>query len=128
MDLGFVKGDEDLLVRALRALLETAVKFSQEGETIRLTYEAIPGFLRVILEGHGRTIPESVLPKFFDVFSAAEASTPAKDLGMAPAVAHRILSLFGASVSVANLGSSGIRLTIPLRDTTQIRACPSGET
>ena len=115
MDLGFVKGDEDLLVRALRALLETAVKFSQEGETIQLTYEAIPGSLRVILKGHGRTIPESVLPKFFDVFSAAEASTPAKDLGMAPAVAHRILSLFGGAVSVENRDPSGIRLILSLR-------------
>ena len=35
--LDLVLGDEDLLVRALHALLETAVKFSEEGETVRLT-------------------------------------------------------------------------------------------
>jgi two-component system sensor histidine kinase/response regulator len=115
-DLGLVLGDEDLLVRALHALLETAVKFSQEGETVRLAHEAIPGSIKVILEGYGRTIPDPVLPKFFDVFSVGEASTPGKDLGLAPAVAYRILSLFGASVSVANIGSSGIRLTISMKE------------
>ncbi len=115
-DLGFVLGDEDLLVRALHALLETAVKFSQEGETVRLAHETAPGSRRLIVEGYGRIIPDSAVPKFFDVFSIGEASTPGKDLGLGPAVAYRILSLFGASVSVANLDSSGIRLTVSLKD------------
>jgi two-component system, sensor histidine kinase and response regulator len=113
--LGAVLANEDLLVRALHALLETAVKFSQEGETVQLAGEAIPGALRMILEGHGRTIPAPALPKFFDVFSTGEASTPAKDLGLGPAVAFRILSLFGASVSVANLDSCGIQLTLSFK-------------
>jgi two-component system sensor histidine kinase/response regulator len=121
-DLGLVLADGDLLVRALHALLETAVKFSQEGETVRLAHEEIPGSRRVILEAYGKTIPAPALPKFFDVFSIGEASTPGKDLGLGPAVAYRILSLFGASVGVANLGSSGIRLTISLKD-----AAPSHE-
>ena len=36
LDMGLVAGNEDLLVRALQALVETAVKFSAEGEAIRL--------------------------------------------------------------------------------------------
>ena len=115
-DLGLVLGHEELLVRALHALLETAVKFSKEGETVRLTHEDLAGFRTVILEGVGRIIPEPELSRFFEVFSIGEASTPAGDLGLGPAVAYRILSLFGASVSVTNLGSSRIRLTISLED------------
>ncbi len=111
----FVVGDEELLVRALRALLETAVKFSNEGEIVRLSHEIVPDSLRVIIESHGRTIPNSAMPKFFDLFSIAEASTPGRDLGLGPAVGYRILSLFGASVSVANRDPSGIRFTISLR-------------
>jgi DNA-binding response OmpR family regulator len=120
-ELGLVLGDEDLLVRALHALLETAVKFSQEGETVRLTYEAIPGSHTLIVEGYGRTIPDPLLPSFFDVFAIGEASTPAKDLGLGPAVAYRILALFGASVGVTNLGSAGVRLAISLK-----QAAPGG--
>jgi len=114
--LDLVLGDEDLLVRALHALLETAVKFSEEGETVRLSRDVVPDSLRVIIESHGKTIPGPALAKFFDLFSLGEASTPGRDLGLGPPVAYRILSLFGASVSVANRDSSGIRLTISLRN------------
>ncbi len=67
-DLGQVWGQEDLLVRGFHAILETAVKFSEKGGTIRLAREVIPNSLRVIIESQGRTIPNSVIPKFFDIF------------------------------------------------------------
>jgi signal transduction histidine kinase len=124
-DAEFVLGDEDLLIRALHALLETAVKFCLDGETVRLSREvvtdAIPDATRVIIESQGRTIPSDALPKFFDLFSISESSTTGGDLGLGPPVAYRILMLFGDSVSVANREPSGIRLTVSLR-----KAAPSG--
>jgi two-component system sensor histidine kinase/response regulator len=118
MDLDFVRGDEDLLVRAFHALLETAVKFSEKGETVRLSRDVASDSRRVIIESHGRTIPSPILAKFFNLFSVGEAVTPGGDLGLGPPVAFRILSLFGASVSVANRDPSGIRLTISLKPAT----------
>jgi len=58
------------------------------------------------------------MAKFFDLFSIGDASTPGGDLGLGPPVAYRILSLFDASVSVANRDPSGIRLTISLKQIT----------
>jgi two-component system, sensor histidine kinase and response regulator len=110
--LDLVLGNEDLLVRALHALLETAVKFSQEGGTIRLAYEVVTDSRRMIIESYGRTIPSSALAKFFDIFSIGEAITPGGDLGLGPPVAYRIFLLFSASLSVANLDPPGIRLTV----------------
>jgi K+-sensing histidine kinase KdpD len=112
---GLVVGDEDLLVRALHALLETAVKFSEGGETVRLTHEVAADSLRVIIESRGRTISTTAMPIFFNVFAIGETLTPGGDLGLGPAVAYRILSLFGASVSVENRAPSGIRFTISLK-------------
>jgi two-component system, sensor histidine kinase and response regulator len=122
-----ILGDEDLLVRALHALLETAVKFSEQGGTVALFRDsALHGrgplnvafakrdSLSVVIESRGRTIPTDALPKFFDLFSIGEAITPGGDLGLGPPVASRILSLFGASVSVMNLDPSGLRITIAL--------------
>jgi two-component system sensor histidine kinase/response regulator len=114
-ELDLVVGDEDLLIRAFRALLETAVKFSGKGEAVRLSREIASDSLTVIIESRGWTIPASALGKFFDMFSIGEALTPGGDLGVGPALAYRILSLFGASVSVANRDRSGIRLTISLK-------------
>jgi DNA-binding response OmpR family regulator len=112
----FVLGDEVLLVRAFHALLETAVKFSMEGGSVRLSRDVLSESTSVIIESHGRTIPGSALPKFFDLLSIGEPITPGGDLGLGPPVAYRILSLFAASVSVANRDSSGIRLTILLKN------------
>ena len=114
-ELGLVFGDENLLVKALDALVETAVKFSADGATVRLSRGAAPAS-RIIIESQGRAIPESALTKFFELLSITEAITPGGDLGVRPALAHRILSLFGGSVSVANLAPPGIRLTIALKD------------
>jgi signal transduction histidine kinase len=111
-----VLGNEDLLVRALHALLETAVKFSEEGETVRLSHDVARDSSRIIIESHGRTIPGPVLARFFDLFSIGEAATSGRDLGLSAPVAYRILALFGASVSVANRDPSGIRLTISLKN------------
>jgi two-component system sensor histidine kinase/response regulator len=113
--LDFALADEDLLVRAFHALLETAVKFSEEGQTVRLSCEALSDSAKVVIESRGRTIPNLALTKFFDLFSLGEASTPGRDLGLGPPVAYRILSLFGASASVANVEPSGIRISISFK-------------
>lgn len=113
----YVLADEDLLVRALHTLLETAIKFSRAGESVRLSCDASSGSPRVMMESHGLPIPDPALPSFFEVFSTGPAITQGGDLGLGPAVASRILSLFGASVSVMNLNPPGIRLTISLRST-----------
>jgi two-component system sensor histidine kinase/response regulator len=111
----FIRGNDELLIRALHALIETAVRFSEEGETVRLAHETASDSSTVVIESYGKTIPDPVIPIFFDLFSVDESSTPGRDLGLGPAVAYRILALFGASVGVANRKPSGIRLTISFR-------------
>jgi DNA-binding response OmpR family regulator len=116
LDMGLVAGNEDLLIRALQALFETAVKFSAGGEAIRLSSEFASDSRKVIVEARGRIIPSHLLAKFFDLFAIGEAITPGGDLGVSAPLAFRILSLFGGSVSVVNLEPQGIRLTISLKD------------
>jgi DNA-binding response OmpR family regulator len=110
-----VLGNEELLVRAVHALLETAVKFSEKGHAILVSHSTLPHSVDVVMESDGTTIPESSLAKFFEIFSIGEALTPGGDLGLGPPVASRVLALFGASCSVANREPNGIRLTISLK-------------
>jgi CheY-like chemotaxis protein len=112
VDLGLIPGDEDLLVGALHALLETAVKFSEPGEAIRMAHEVVSDSLTLTIESYGKTIPSSLIAKFFDIFAISEAITPGGDLGLGPPMAFRLLSLFGATVTVANRNPPGIQLTV----------------
>jgi len=119
LEQDLVLGCEDLLVSALRALLETAVKFSNSGGTVSVLGDVSLGTRGVIIEGGGTSIPIEALSKFFDLFSISEAILPGGDLGVGIALAYRILSLLGGSVCVANRDQPGIRLTISLRDGTR---------
>jgi DNA-binding response OmpR family regulator len=111
----FVLGREDLLATALRALLETAVKFSEPGGVVRLTYDSVPDVTQIAIESRGKTVPPLILPKFFDLFAFSEDSTSAGQLGLDPAVAHRILALFGGSVTIENRDPAGIQITVCLK-------------
>ena len=112
---GLIVGKEDLLIKAFQALLETAVKFSSSGATVRLSGKNTPTESRLVIEATGRKIPPQALPRFFDVLAIGESITPGGDLGLGPPVAERIISLFGGSVTVENLDPSGIRLGIDLK-------------
>ncbi len=110
-ELGLVLGEPDLTVKALRALLETAVKFSTAGDAIGPVCETTPESKRLIIDSHGATLPAPVVARFFDLLSVSESDTAGGDVGLGPAVASRILSLFGGSIGVENL-ERGIRLTV----------------
>jgi two-component system sensor histidine kinase/response regulator len=110
-ELALVLGDPDLTVKALRALLETAVKFSRAGEAIAPVCEVTPDSARLIIDSHGATLPAPLVERFFDLLSIGESDTAGGDVGLGPAVASRILSLFGGSIGVENL-ERGIRLTV----------------
>ena len=114
-EMGCVAAKRDLLIKAIQALLETAVKFSKAGEVVRLSCQPSLGSVEVLIRSGGR-IPESAIAKFFQVFSIGDAITPGGDLGLGPPVSQRILSLFGGSIAVENLEPSGIQLTVTLKN------------
>jgi signal transduction histidine kinase/DNA-binding NarL/FixJ family response regulator len=120
-----VWANEESLVRALQALLEASVKFSEAGRTVLISCSASSHSLKITMETFGRTVPDASLAKFFEIFSIGEAIVPGGDLGLGPAVACRILSLFGASVDVENLDPPGIRLSISLKDSTTYVPSPN---
>jgi C4-dicarboxylate-specific signal transduction histidine kinase len=94
---------------------------------VRLKCEVLSDPATLIIESQGMSIPSPILPKFFDVFSISEVCTPGGDLGLGPAVAARILSLFGASVSVSNRHPSGIRITVSLKFGKRMAVVTQGE-
>lgn len=115
-----IVGHEAMLIRALHDLLEAAVKFTEAGRTVQVSSPETPECWLVTIESQGRGIPESELPKFFELFAVSEVSTPGGDLGLGPAVAARILSLFGATVCIQNREQLGIRFCVSLKVATPL--------
>jgi two-component system sensor histidine kinase/response regulator len=110
-----VIGDERLLSTALQALLEAAIKLTAPAGMVRLRSSDNSQTAELFLECGDTNIPTSLIPTFFDLFSISEASTPGVNLGLRPAVAYRILALFGGSVSISQCDVSSIRLTVSLK-------------
>jgi two-component system sensor histidine kinase SenX3 len=111
----FVFGKEELLTRALQSLIETATIFCLEGVTVRLSGSRTTAETRLEIGASGRRIPSGERARFFEVFSVRQPVGPGGDLGLGPAMAERILSLFGGSVVVEDVDPPGIRLQVMLR-------------
>ncbi|HBF34281.1 TPA: hypothetical protein DDW35_06930 [Candidatus Sumerlaeota bacterium] len=113
--LGTVMGETTLMIKALQSLLETAIRFSTKGNCVDIspTWESNDLLLR--LDSDGASVPDDVLSRFFDVLGVGESITLGGDLGLAPALAERIISLFGGKVTVENRKPNGLRLTVRLK-------------
>jgi DNA-binding response OmpR family regulator/5-carboxymethyl-2-hydroxymuconate isomerase len=126
-DYGRVVGEMDLLQKAIQALVETAVKFSVAEETVRISVQLSDVDTALWIETRGRTIPDRVLEKFFEVLSIGEPITPGGDLGLAPALAERIIVLFGGRVTAENRQTAGICLKIHLLPCSPALSAANGE-
>jgi len=124
-----ILGTHDLLLTALKALLETAVKFSEPGGVVHCACDSSPEAVEITIRTTGRALPLPAILKFFDLFAIAEHETLVGHLGLGPAVAHRILALFGGSVTIANRHPPGIQITVSLKVSPYSTSCDmiSGE-
>ncbi|HUB78796.1 MAG TPA: hybrid sensor histidine kinase/response regulator [Bryobacteraceae bacterium] len=111
-EIGWITGNRELLLRACQALIETASRFAAPGDTVTVSAKDYPDCLIVSIASPSGSIPPATLPRFFDLFGINEASTSAGNLGLEPAIARRILDLWGNAVAVENSPPAGIRITI----------------
>jgi two-component system sensor histidine kinase/response regulator len=110
-----ILGDEELLVKALQSLIETCVKFSKSGQSVMVSCSGPPDAAQVTIQSAAGRIPAMAIARFFDIFSIGETMTPTGEMGLEPAIAHRIFSLFGGSVIAENREPAGIRITAAFR-------------
>ena len=95
------------------------MKLSDSGGTVRLIPAATPDAIRLMIETTGRTLSPEDLPRFFDIRASGGILIPGGKLGLAPAVAERIIALLGGAVTVENLEPPGVRLCVVLKPVNQ---------
>lgn len=113
---GEVLCNESLLTKALTSLIKTAIKFSDKGNKMSLSCEAMENYVVINIQVDQGKVPESAIPTFFDVFSTYVTVAPdGGDLGLDPPVAERIIKFFGGSVVLENIKPTGVLFTVNLK-------------
>ena len=108
LGLGNVMGDWFYLRKALLSIIETMAKYCKPHSQIEILANNFEDQVCLTFEGSGHTIPENQISRFFDVMAVPGA--PEGDLGLSPAVAHRIILLLGGRLLVANRKPKGVQM------------------
>ena len=103
-----LQGDPVLLKQALTTLVQLALAFSRVRHSVLLDGAIEDGRLRLRVELDALRILPTAVTDFFKLESQVRAETTAETLGLAPVVAHKILSAFGGDLRlVKKEGNTG---------------------
>ncbi|HEY1675998.1 MAG TPA: ATP-binding protein [Streptosporangiaceae bacterium] len=116
-----VHGDEDLLITAIRNLLENAVAYSPERTRVVVTTRRAADRVEISVEDQGIGIPaqdlQRIFERFYRVDPARSRATGGTGLGLA--IVKHVMAAHGGTVTVRSVEGAGSTFTIslPLRST-----------
>jgi two-component system, sensor histidine kinase and response regulator len=93
----FPTGDGQLLKRALQSMILLAISFSHQKLSARLTATIREEVLHLQLNVDALPLSTEQLTEFFEIESPVRSSSFAEPLGLAPIVAHHIITTFGGT-------------------------------
>jgi signal transduction histidine kinase len=114
-----VEGDLTRLTQALSNLLNNAVKYTEAGGQIRVAVTRLGEMTEIRVKDSGLGISPELLPRLFNLFTQADATTHRAQggLGIGLALVRRLVEMHGGSVSAhsngANCGSEFV-MRLPL--------------
>lgn len=113
--LPVVMGNEAGLTQCFSNLLDNAVKFAKAGQKaeIRVWSEPREGWVRIWIEDHGIGIPESMVPKVFEMFSRGHRSYEGTGIGLA--LVRKVMERMGGKAGVLSEEGEGSRFWLDLK-------------
>jgi two-component system phosphate regulon sensor histidine kinase PhoR len=111
------QADPDLLERALRNLVDNAIKYTGDGGSIRVFVEVDEDDVVFTVQDTGIGIPEADLPRVFERFYRVDKSRSRElgGTGLGLAIVKHVAQLHGGAVSVQSRVGQGstFRLRLP---------------
>jgi signal transduction histidine kinase len=102
--------DAKLLQRAVRNLIENALRASTGGGRVVVRVEQTDGFARISVRDSGPGVPPDLLPRIFDpYFSTHDSGT-----GLGLPIARRIAEEHGGGITARNRREGGLEVTVTL--------------
>jgi signal transduction histidine kinase len=110
-----IRGDRERLRQVLANLIDNAVKYSPDGEEVRVTARPEDGLVRIAVSDHGPGIARDQQRLIFEKFGRAEVpggSKPGTGLGLF--IARSIAEAHGGSLEVQSRPDAGAIFTLTL--------------
>ena len=119
-DLPLVFADRELLVQALKQLLDNALKYSPARSDIVVSAEASNGLVSIAVQDRGQGLTDLEQSRVFDKFYRGRYdSSRIQGTGMGLAIAKEIVEAHGGAIAVESLVGQGSRFTITLHAVAQ---------
>ena len=110
-----VEGDAFLLRRALSNLLDNAIDFSTDGDTVLLSLRTTARTASIEVKDHGHGIPDYAQDKVFEKFYAlARPHSRKKSTGLGLSFVREIASLHRGRIELVNAAEGGAVATLSL--------------
>jgi PAS domain S-box-containing protein len=122
---GLVMGDSDRLQQVFWNLLSNALKFTDSGGRVQVTFQQLDSQIRISFEDSGKGIAAEFLPHVFDRFRQADGSLSRiyGGMGLGLAIVRGVVEMHGGSVDATSPGlGRGATFTVVLPVTTHIVA------
>ena len=116
-DRKLVLGDNDLLGNLIFNIIENAIKYSPNNETVSIALTYKDQMNELVVDDNGPGIPPEQLPFIFERFSrGSNMENRVKGFGLGLAIAQKIATLHGAKLSAENRIGNGARFAFEIKN------------
>jgi len=106
-----IKGDEKLVLTALKNLIENGCKFSTNKQAF-VSLQIIDQCIEIKIKNEGKGIPEADIPYIFQPFFRAENTAASKGYGIGLSLVERIVSLHLGTINVESAQNGWTEFTV----------------
>ena len=107
-----IRGDANRIRQVFVNIIDNALKYTQEGGTIRVTISQLYNNVHVVISDNGCGIPAEHLPNVKRKFYKANQQVRGSGIGLA--VADEIIKMHGGELEVESVEGEGTAVTITL--------------
>lgn len=109
-----VRAERDLLLQAIRNLIENAIKYSQEKTTVSIEIQQDDSHVFLRIKDQGSGIPEEDLEKIFERFSRSSNATKTQGFGLGLAISWQIIKMHQGRLSIPSTSKNGTCFEVEL--------------
>ncbi|MDJ0794969.1 MAG: ATP-binding protein [Woeseiaceae bacterium] len=114
LDDAAIHGSPELLIQMLDKLVDNAVDFSADGDTIDIGLRRSDGALRLSVANPGPALPERMRAQLFDSMVSVRAGKDSRHLGIGLYIAKLIAEGHGGRIRAENI-DGGVEFAVSLR-------------